>query len=35
MLTLMPTTFKRVKPLTVLGLIWMSYEHRKEMKTKE
>lgn len=32
MLNLMPTTFKQVKPLTVLGLIWLSYEHRKEIR---
>lgn len=32
MLNLMPTTFKEVKPFTVFGLIWMSYEHRKEIK---
>lgn len=32
MLNLMPTTFKVVKPFTVLGLTWMSYEHRKEIK---
>lgn len=32
MLNLMLTTFKEVKPFTVFGLTWMSYEHRKEIK---